>query len=188
MIIAIASTREPKVLAVQKAIPKILHILNPDDRDIIYHTFDISGGTSMPRTLDEMMSGAYNRVVRMQENIKKQPVQPDYFIGMEGGFHAALIGGSRKVFLQSWAYISDGEKGFFGSSGNIEVPDNIAGQVIERGRELGVVIDEVAKQNDIRSKQGTWGVLTRDLVTRTQSFESALIAAFAPFYNPEMYF
>jgi len=30
-------------------------------------------------------------------------------------------------------------------------------------------------------------VLSRDLLTRAMSFEAALIAAFAPFYNPELY-
>jgi non-canonical (house-cleaning) NTP pyrophosphatase len=50
-----------------------------------------------------------------------------------------------------------------------------------------MVIDEVAGGRDIRSKQGAWGVLSRDLVTRSLSFELALIAAFAPFYNPKFY-
>ncbi len=54
-------------------------------------------------------------------------------------------------------------------------------------RELGIVIDEVAGVRDVRSKQGAWGVLSRDLLTRAMSFEAALIAAFAPFYNPELY-
>ena len=48
-------------------------------------------------------------------------------------------------------------------------------------------MDEVTGGRDIRSKQGAWGVLSRDLVTRSMSFELALIAAFAPFYNPKLY-
>jgi non-canonical (house-cleaning) NTP pyrophosphatase len=50
------------------------------------------------------------------------------------------------------------------------------------------VIDEVAGMRDVRSKQGAWGVLSRDLLTRSMSFEAALIAAFAPFYNSRLYF
>ena len=49
------------------------------------------------------------------------------------------------------------------------------------------MIDEVAEENDVRSRQGAWGVLSRDLFTRAMSFEVALVAAFAPFYNSEMY-
>ena len=50
-----------------------------------------------------------------------------------------------------------------------------------------LVIDEVAGTKDVRSRQGAWGILSRDLVTRAMSFEVALIAAFAPFYNKAMY-
>ena len=59
--------------------------------------------------------------------------------------------------------------------------------VIDGKRELGVVIDEVAGERDVRSRQGAWGVFSRDLLTRAMSFEAALIAAFAPFYNPRLY-
>ena len=53
--------------------------------------------------------------------------------------------------------------------------------------ELAEVIDETAGEHDVRSRQGAWGVLSRDLFTRAMSFEVALVAAFAPFYNREMY-
>ena len=66
-------------------------------------------------------------------------------------------------------------------------PDALAKKVIEGRQELGLVIDDVAGQRNVRSRQGAWGVLTRDLVTRSMSFELALIAAFAPFYNARLY-
>ena len=66
------------------------------------------------------------------------------------------------------------------------MPADIVKRVVE-GRELGDVIDEVTGGRDIRSKQGAWGILSRDLVTRSMSFELALIAAFAPFYNSRFY-
>ena len=72
-------------------------------------------------------------------------------------------------------------------SPSICVPDNIVKDVIGGKRELGIVIDEVAGIRDVRSKQGAWGILSRDLMTRAMSFEAALIAAFAPFYNPKLY-
>jgi non-canonical (house-cleaning) NTP pyrophosphatase len=40
---------------------------------------------------------------------------------------------------------------------------------------------------DVRSRHGTWGMLTRGLVDRTRSFEMALLNALAPFYNAERY-
>jgi non-canonical (house-cleaning) NTP pyrophosphatase len=67
------------------------------------------------------------------------------------------------------------------------VPAEIVKSVVQGRRELGIVIDEVSGGRDVRSKQGAWGVLSRDLVTRSMSFELALIAAFAPFYNAKFY-
>jgi hypothetical protein len=49
------------------------------------------------------------------------------------------------------------------------------------------LLTRVAGARDVRSRQGAWGILSRDLVTRSLSFELALIAAFAPFYNPALY-
>jgi len=54
------------------------------------------------------------------------------------------------------------------------------------GRELGDVIDEVARKA-VRGTRGAWGVLTLDLIGRGDSFTSALLAALAPFYNAALY-
>ena len=67
------------------------------------------------------------------------------------------------------------------------MPPYIVKRVVEGRSELGSVMDDVTGVRDIRSKQGAWGALSRDLVTRSMSFELALIAAFAPFYNPKLY-
>ena len=54
------------------------------------------------------------------------------------------------------------------------------------GRELGDVIDEVARKM-VRNTNGTWGVLTLDLIARGDSFTFGLLAALAPFYNAVLY-
>ena len=50
------------------------------------------------------------------------------------------------------------------------MPSRIADPVIDRGIELGIIIDRFGEQTNVRSKQGTWGVLTRDILTRKHSF------------------
>jgi non-canonical (house-cleaning) NTP pyrophosphatase len=91
------------------------------------------------------------------------------------------------TFLRGWACVTDGSRQSLGCGPSITVPRSIVRSVIEGRRELGVVIDEVAGQSDVRSRQGAWGVLSLDLLTRAASFESALVAAFAPFYNERMF-
>ena len=187
MTIAIASTRGPKVEAVKKTLSTIRQFLTQDTSPIRYLTYDVDGGIAMPRTIDELLRGAQQRVVALQQQLQSEHQHVDFFVGMEGGFHTIMSNGKNLVFLQSWAYVHNGLSGYFGSSGNILVPDSIAHEVMSNGRDLAEVIDEASNQTDIRSKQGTWGILTKDLLTRQQSFEIALTAAFAPFYNKGMY-
>jgi len=143
---------------------------------------------SMPLTDWQLMQGAQERAFAVLESRKSRRLQADIYVGLEGGFHSVSIEGEWHTFLRGWAYATDGdERGAFGAAPSISVPPEIVKKVVEGRRELGVVIDEVTGGRDLRSKQGAWGVLSRDLVTRSMSFELALVAAFAPFYNPKFY-
>lgn len=142
---------------------------------------------AMPLNDWELMQGARERALAVRDLLRKQRRDADIFVGLEGGFHSISLGGEWHTFLKGWAYATDGKAEGFGATPSISVPTWLAKKVIEGRRELGLVIDEVAGIQDIRSRQGAWGILSRELVTRSMSFEVALIAAFAPFYNKEMY-
>lgn len=146
---------------------------------------------AMPLTDWELMQGARERAMAVCGLLRKKNLEADLYVGLEGGFHSISVDGEWHTFLRGWAYVtdgaSDGERGSFGATPSISVPEAIKKRVIEGKRELGLVIDEVAGARDVRSRQGAWGILSRDLVTRSLSFELALIAAFAPFYNPALY-
>jgi len=142
---------------------------------------------AMPMNDWELMQGARERALAVRDLLKRQRRDADIFVGLEGGFHSMSIEGEWHIFLRGWAYATDGKRGTFGATPSISVPESLAKKVIEGRRELGLVIDEVAGVSDVRSRQGAWGILSRDLVTRAMSFEIALIAALAPFYNKKMY-
>ena len=157
---------------------------------------------AMPLTDWELMQGARERALAVRELLLEQKLEADLYVGLEGGFHSISLDGEWHTFLRGWAYVTDGHargdgeraeplagavSGYFGATPSIEVPEAIRKNVIEGKRELGLVIDEVAGARDVRSKQGAWGVLSKDLVTRSLSFELALIAACAPFYNRDLY-
>jgi inosine/xanthosine triphosphatase len=142
---------------------------------------------AMPLTDWQLMQGARERALAVRDVLRARRLEAEIYVGLEGGFHSISIEGEWHTFLRGWAYATDGKRGAFGASPSISVPDALAKKVIEGRRELGLVIDEVSGQRDIRSREGAWGVLSRDLVTRSMSFELALIAAFAPFYNSKLY-
>ncbi len=142
---------------------------------------------TMPMNDWELMQGARERALAVRDQLRNQRRDADIYVGLEGGFHSISIEGEWHTFLRGWAYATDGRDGAFGAAPSISVPSALAKKVIEGRRELGLVIDEVAGLQNVRSRQGAWGILSRDLVTRSMSFEVALIAAFAPFYNRKMY-
>ena len=185
--IALGSDRAAKIMAVRAAIARIAEIDSAwRDANVVARSVK-TNAPSMPLTDWELMSGARQRALAVRQTLIGQKLEADLYVGLEGGFHSISLAGEWHTFLRGWAFVTDGERGSFGMSPSITVPDEIVKNVIQGKRELGLVIDEIAGARDVRSKQGAWGVLSRDLLTRSMSFEAALLAALAPFYNSALY-
>jgi inosine/xanthosine triphosphatase len=185
--IAVGSIRRPKLNAVKEAAAAIGPLLG-EGTTLEITGYEVESGVShTPSSRQELMQGARQRVEALHENLREKKVPADYFIGLEGGLDVAAENGVRRVFLESWAYVSDGGIGHFGCSGSIEVPGALADQVLSRGTELAVAIDQFAGAVGIRDGQGAWGVLSGNLISRQDSFRLAVLAAFAPYYNARMY-
>ncbi|MDQ3668241.1 MAG: inosine/xanthosine triphosphatase [Acidobacteriota bacterium] len=185
--IALGSDRAAKIMAVRACVARIAKIDSSWSEANVVARAVTTNAPAMPLTDWELMQGARERALAVRDLLRGQRLEAEIYVGLEGGFHSISIEGEWHTFLRGWAYATDGKRGWFGSSPSISVPAKIVKSVIEGRQELGWVIDEVAGKRDVRSRQGAWGVLTCDLVTRSMSFELALIAAFAPFYNQSVY-
>jgi len=141
----------------------------------------------MPLSVPSLLEGAKNRAESVLGILAQEGNRPDLGVGLEGGVEIRMEQAERRGFLMAWAYVTDGRRGSYGCGGAIELPRLLVAQVVDQGIELSMAIDAFARETDVRSRQGAWGVLTRGLMDRTRSFEVALINAFAPFYNPECY-
>jgi Uncharacterized conserved protein len=184
MRVVIASMRAPKVNGVQRAFRKLSH-LSPFN-DLVFETMQIESGVqATPLSISELMTGAQRRAEAAFENAKigSKSSEIIFSVGVEGGLYVPL----KHTFLQSWACVCDGRRISFGSSGSIEIPKALSDAVVRDGADLGKVIDVFAEQQNVRSNQGTWGILTNDLITREDSFELATLNALAPFFNEQMY-
>src|SRR5262245_53555332 len=190
MKIVLGSTRAAKIEALRLSLNRIAEIDSRwRDAEIVALAVE-TDAPAMPLSDEELMLGAKARAQAVREVLKSRGEAIDegaFFIGLEGGFHSMIVDNKRLTFLRGWAYVTDGRRENFGASPSILVPNSIVHLVSTGNQELGEVIDEVANQCDVRSRQGAWGVLSRDLFTRAMSFETALLAAFAPFYNVKLY-
>ena len=181
MLIIIASTRLPKINGVKKAVDRLSHFILPDEMPVHFESVETeSGVSSMPVTLQEMIAGATNRAKNAFHPSKNGTV---ISLGVEGGLFEEM----GKVFLQSWSCAYDGREFHLGSSGAIELPKELSDDVLMHGIELSVAIDRFSAQSDVRNRQGTYGILTDDLVTREDSFEMSALFAMMPFFNTRSY-
>jgi inosine/xanthosine triphosphatase len=202
VIIAVGSKRGPKLNAVTEALQSFSAALAPDAEFEVVGVEVESGVGHTPASRDELMRGARQRAEALVEMSRQNGAAWQYFVGLEGGLdvvhegalpdellrHSGLrANGHRRVFLESWAYISDGVRDHYGRSGGIELPEALAHEVLENGVELAIAIDRFAGAVGIRDAQGAWGVLSNNFITRQEAFRVAVLAAFAPFYNEKMY-
>lgn len=176
--------RRPKLAAVREALAALGPILQPGTTFRVVAIDVPSGVRHTPLSRDETMSGARERAQTLRR-IAHEKEQPwSYFVGLEGGLDIMQHGGKRWVFLENWAYVCDREgRESFGQSGAILLPEALVARVVGEGIELAEAIDEFAGLRGVRDKQGAWGVLTANRVTRRDAFRMAVLNAFAPFFR-----
>jgi inosine/xanthosine triphosphatase len=187
ILVAVGSTRGPKLKAVTEALEAFAAKLAPGGVFEVLGVEVESGVSHTPSSSEELMRGARQRAEQLVKMAGRESKPWRFFVGLEGGLEVLQDDRSRRVLLESWAYASDGTRGFYGRSGGIELPDALAHEVLERGFELADAIDRYAGAVGIRDGQGAWGVLSGNLIARQEAFRVAVIAAFAPFYNAHVY-
>jgi non-canonical (house-cleaning) NTP pyrophosphatase len=199
MLVVLGSKRGPKL----RALEAVLRELGGEfgSAEIQAHETE-SGVRETPLQRAEIMRGAWNRVQAVRALVHGG----DFWVGMEGGLHIADCGvriadfqqtvesnpqseirpppRTQFAWLENWACVSDGKRTYCGCGGSIPLPEAIIREVVERGRSLAEVIDQLSGKQDVRSSEGTWGILTGGRVTREAVFQRALLNAFAPFYSP----
>ena len=184
VIVAVGSRRRPKLDAVREALAAV------SPRLIATAPFEVagvdvpSGVRHTPLSREEIMAGARQRAEVLLRIAREENKPWKYFVGLEGGIDIVHERGARWVFLENWAYVTDGTgRASFGQSGAVLLPEPLVKSVVGEGIELSEAIDAFAGGRGIRDAQGAWGVLTGNLITRQDSYRIAVINAFAPFLS-----
>ncbi len=185
LIVAVGSTRRPKLDAVRAALAEISPRLGALEAFDVIGVEVPSGVRHTPLSREEIMSGARGRAETLLAIAREKNEPWNYFVGLEGGIDIVHQSGARWVFLENWACVIDGTgRVSFGQSGAVLMPEPLVKSVVDDGVELSEAIDAFAGGRGIRDAQGAWGVLTGNLITRQESFRIAVINAFAPFFTP----
>ncbi len=180
-LIAIGTTRAPKIRAVARALAELRERF-PDflPGEIRLESRSVSSGVSAtPRSTEETMRGARQRACSVYDELRAEGTTPVLGVGLEGG--VALT--ESAALLEAWAYVTDGRRGYFGGSGSIPLPEGLSEPVLVQGLDLGFAADRYFGRREVAGSEGTFGILTRMMVSREQAFARSLIHALAPFYN-----
>lgn len=175
--ILVGSKNPVKIGAVMDAFSKYFTDVNVTGIEVA------SGVANQPKN-EETFTGAENRAMALMMS-KNAHMNADFFVGIEGGIME--LHGHWFAFGAMCVIDKDGRKGY-GMSPHLELPDRLLRPLLDRGLELGEVIDEVTGENNTKQKKGAVGYLTRDVITRRDFYVSGLVMAIAPFLNEELYF
>ena len=129
---------------------------------------------------EEIYLGARNRVNNLIKYSKKNNIKADYYLGIESGI-MNLYG---KYIIINIAIIKDNQDyESVGTSSGFPVPDKYVQEIINT--DLGKVIDNIYKKNDIRINKGTISFLTKDKINRIDLTKEAFIMALTQFINKD---
>ncbi|TCS84466.1 inosine/xanthosine triphosphatase [Tepidibacillus fermentans] len=177
--IGVGSKNPAKVQAVRSAFEKIGY-----EVEIIGLNVP-SGVSDQPFSDEETIRGAINRATAVMAYAKEHTNVGalDYAVGLEGGVVETPFG----FFLCNWGAVvnADGEIGIGGGQ-RVQLPQIIV-DGLQKGKELGDIIDPIAGKDDVRKKEGTIGILTNSQITRSQMFTDVVVCSFARFLHPELY-
>lgn len=174
--IVVASTNPVKVEATRRG----FHRMFPDEAStmMIESVSVPSGVREQPLSNAETLRGARQRVQGAIELIPSA----DYWVGLEGGIEADDHG----VGSFAWIVIRSPQMSGQSRTGTFYLPPRVI-DLMRRGKELGEANDLVFGASNSKHHSGAIGLLSADVVDRTQLYEQAVILALVSFKNPELY-
>lgn len=175
MKIVVASKNPVKLEAARNAFQKFFK-----NDSFSYLEVDAPSNVSQQPVGDrETFTGAYNRVAF----IKSYYPDADYWVGIEGGVQ---FENEDEMCAFAWIVINNKEMSGKARTGTFFLPPGI-GKLVKEGKELGEADDIVFQQSNSKQKNGAIGLLTGNVLTRSDFYEQAVILALIPFRNSKLF-
>lgn len=149
----------------------------PDEEFEVEGVDAVSEVRDQPMSNDETLLGARNRA-----NYVKERTKADYWVGIEGGIE------DHESDLEAFAWVVILTDSFEGKArtASFVLPHEVS-LLVRAGMELGQADDQVFNRSHSKQKNGAVGLLTNDLIERTEYYKHAIILSLVPFMKPELY-
>ena len=172
--VVVASQNPVKVAATRRGFERMF-----PSTALHLHPVTVSSGVrEQPLSDAETFQGALNRAQRAAQLVP----QADYWVGIEGGVE------ERQGSMEAFAWIVVYTPRLLGKSrtGTFSLPADVAA-LIRQGQELGLAVEALYKQAQVKQTTGAVGVLTEGVIDRVQLYEHAVVLALVPFKHAERY-
>ena len=170
----VASNNPVKIEATVSGFQKMF----PDEQFKVESAAVSSGVSDQPMSNKETLQGAINRV---NNGFQSKP-DADYWVGIEGGIEYE----NSEMAAFAWVVIKSKRLTGKAKSGTFFLPKKVVQKILE-GKEMGLANDIVFKQKNSKQNLGAIGILTQNVINRTQLYEHAIMLALVPFKNVELY-
>lgn len=171
--VLIASLNPVKIKAVKIGFEKMF----PTERFEFQGLSVPSGVSDQPQSNAETLQGAQNRAGNA---LSAQAA--DYWVGIEGGIEAV----KEEMEAFAWVVVKSPDKTGKARTASFFLPAKVV-KLIREGKELGDADDEVFGHRNSKQKNGAVGILTNNVIDRTNYYSEAVILALIVFKNPNFY-
>lgn len=171
--VAIASTNLAKITAVKDAFARVF----PTEEFEYKALASASEVSDQPMSREETLLGATNRI----KNLKAQ-TRADFYVAMEGGVEYE----GENMFGIGYAVVENNNHQTSARTATFPLPPKIS-KLLQQGLELAQADDIVFKRTDGRNQNGTVGILTNNIYTRSMIFQEAICMCLIPTINQELF-
>jgi inosine/xanthosine triphosphatase len=172
--VIVASLNPVKIQAVRNAFRKMF----PGEIFEVGSLTVPSGVADQPMSDQETLQGAFNRC----QEASRQIPGADYYVGIEGG----IVDSPEGMAAFAWIVILCNGSVGRGRTRTFFLPDKVA-RLVREGKELGEANDIVFDKENSKQVNGAIGLLTGDIIDRTQLYQHGVLMALVPFRNPDFY-
>jgi len=180
--IALASHNPVKIQATLNAFRRMF----PGEQFEVESLTVSSGAPAQPMSDKDTLQGAIQRV----RNAAAMLPEADYWVGIEGGVEdendemAAEKSTAMAAF--AWVVVRSGDRVGKARTGTFFLPAPVA-DLVRQGKELGEADDIIFGRSNSKQENGAIGLLTGNVIDRTQLYEHAVVLALVPFKNVGLY-
>jgi len=172
--VIIASKSPVKIQAVKNGFEKMF----PNQEFEFINLSTPSNVSDQPFSNKETFTGAKNRA----DNASNEVKDADFYVGIEGGVE--FVEEEMEAF--AWIVTKSNDKYGKSRTGTFFLPKEII-KLIKEGKELGEADDIFFKRNNTKHENGSVGLLTGDVIVRTEYYTEAVILSLIPFKNVDLY-